>query len=288
MLTVWQQGDWAVECDPEGGRLTRVAWRGRDLLTRPHLPEGVFTAPDPKWGEFETRPVFGYDDCWPSLEVSAWPGRDQPVRDHGELCWRRWSAAPTGLALRAAVSEPGDWVFSRDLSCPDGALRFDFAVTNTGDCPLTMSWAGHALLPPGDVRGLVLPECQTIAQEFPAAFATVGLEPAKVWPYLAALPRGEAVMLVLRNCRAPEFTVVLDGLRWRSAIEGVPQPSLGLWYNHGGYPPQPGLERSEFGLEWLLTPECVLEQAAQRGTAITLAPQQVLRWAVTWSIEEQA
>ncbi|MEI6503824.1 MAG: hypothetical protein WCP21_22665 [Armatimonadota bacterium] len=287
MLTVWQQGDWAVECDPDGGRLTRIAWRGRDLLTRPHLPGGVFTPPDPKWGEFETRPVFGYDDCWPSLEISVWPDRDQPVRDHGELCWRRWSVTPTELALHAAVSEPGDWTFARDLSCPDGALRFDFAVTNTGDRPLTMSWAGHALLPPGALRGLVLPECEAITQEFPEA-GEMEMQLAEAWPYLAALPRGAAVMLVLRHCHTPEFTVALDDdLRWRVGIEGARRPSLGLWYNHGGYPPQPGLERTELGLEWLLTPECVLKQAAQSGSAIVLAPREKLRWVVIWSIEEK-
>jgi len=195
--------------------------------------------------------------------------------------------AETGSTLRTSVSETGDWTFSRELSCPSGALRFGFSITNAGDRPLTMSWAGHALIPPSAVRDLLLPDCEAITQEFPLPAAGVDRSAANLWPHLASLPRGEAAMLVLRNCHAPEFTVSLDGLRWRIAIEGVSRPSLGLWYNNRGYPPEPGLEREEFGLEWMLTPECVLEQAAHSGTAITLAPQEGLRWAVIWSIEEK-
>ena len=287
MLTPWQQGDWDVECQDEGGRLTRVRWGGRDLLTRPHLPGGQFRRPAPRWGEYETRPVFGYDDCWPSLEVSAWPQREQRVRDHGELCWRRWTVDKQGGAMLATASEPGDWTFTRGLRCDEGVLRFDFTVTNEGQRPLAMGWAGHCLVPPGDVRGLVLPGYQTASWAWPPDPSRDRPADAQgVWSVLSALPRGTAVMLVLGHCHPPSFTVALDGLSWRVAIEGVVRPALGLWYNRAGYPPEAGLEREEFGLEWMLTAECVLQDAAASGSAIALAPGQALRWAITWSMEE--
>ncbi|NSW58346.1 MAG: hypothetical protein HPY44_20245 [Armatimonadetes bacterium] len=288
MLTLWRQGDWEVECDLDGGRLTRVCWRGHSLLTGPHMPGGTFTPPDPKWGEYETRPVFGYDDCWPSLEVSLWPGRDRTVRDHGEVCWLPWEIDAGQDALRGTVADSGgEWSFARVLSCDAGALRFDFTVANTGSRPLAMSWAGHALAPPGNVRYLDLPTCRHIRWEWPQERATgdTGVQSADVWPFLREL-EGQAVMLVLDHCAAPVVTVGLDGARWTLAIEGVERPSLGLWYNPGAYPPEPGLEREEFGLEWMLTPECSLQDAAANGNAMMVAPRDELRWAVTWSVKE--
>jgi hypothetical protein len=110
---------------------------------------------------------------------------------------------------------------------------------------------------------------------------------AEVGLPLASLPRSKAVILVLRHCHTAEFTVALERLRWRLAIKGVLRPAPGLWYNNGGYPPEPGLERAELGLEWMLTPECSSEDAVHHGGAITLAAQQARRWAVIWIIEEK-
>lgn len=287
----WRSGDWEVACEELGGRLTRVARRGRDLLTAPHLPGGVFTPPDARWGEYETRSVYGYDDCWPSLEVSVWPGRGRTVRDHGELCWLPWTLGEERGTLVGRVADPeGGWSFTRTLSCPEGALRFEFRCTNNGQAPLCMSWAGHALVPPGAVRELSLPDCETVRLEYPpdksAITGGVPIAARGVWPWLSSLPSGAAVMLVLRNCRSPELSIELDGLRWRLLIEGVARPSLGLWHNLAGYPPEPGLEREELGVEWMLTPECLLEQAAANGSAVVLPPGGELRWTVTWTIEE--
>lgn len=287
MLALWRRCDWEVESDPDGGRLTRVCWRGRSLLTGPHLPGGTFTPPDPAWGEYETRPVFGYDDCWPSLEVSAWPGRDRRVRDHGELCWLRWALDASPEALQGRVADPdGEWSFRRVLSCDAGALRFDFTVRNMGSRPLAMTWAGHALVRPGNVRSLKLPACRSVTREYPPPSSRFAGGAADVWSALLALPDNEPAMLVLRHCLESEFRVDFDGFLWRVEIQGVERPSLGLWYNPGAYPPEPGLQREEFGLEWMLTPECLLEDAAANGNAMMVAPRDELRWAVTWSIEE--
>lgn len=281
MATLWRQGDWEVECEGHGGRLARVAWRGRELLT-PAPPQG---AAGEQWGEYEKRPVFGYDDCWPSLEVSAWPGRDRAVRDHGELCWLPWVLAATEQALVGTVSEPGEWTFARTITVADGALRFDLAVSNDGSRPLVMGWAGHALTLPARVTGMELPACDAVTREWPRPEPPHPW-PSEIWQRLLGMPRGAAVMLVLRNCHAPVFTLALDGMRWRIEIENVSRPSLGLWYNNAGYPPEHGLEREEFGLEWMLTPECLLEDAAASGSAVTLSAGETFPWAVTWTLEE--
>lgn len=286
MLTLWPQDDWEIACDDDGGRLTRVAWRGQELLT-PSPPTPLPVGERCRiWGEFETRPVFGYDDCWPSLEVSAWPGRAQTVRDHGELCWRKWELVAAEQGLVATACEPDDWRFTRQLSCRDKTLRFDFAATNDGPRPLTMGWAGHALLPPASVLNMSLPQCEAVSQAWPAAPLRDAPAYAEgVWPFLREL-RGEAVMLVLEHCATPALALDLGTARWTITIEGVTRPSLGLWYNRDGYPPEPGLMREEFGVEWMLTAQCLLQDAATKGEALILAPGETFRWAVTWIIEE--
>jgi len=92
-------------------------------------------------------------------------------------------------------------------------------------------------------------------------------------------------MLVLADCQAPVVEVTLDGLRWTLAVGGVQRPALGLWYNRRGYPPGEGLARDEFGVEWMLTPECRLDEAVRHDTAWTLAPGESRGWSVTWRIE---
>lgn len=289
-MAAWRHGDWEVECDRYGGRLTRVAWRGHSLLTATHVPPGGFRPPAPEWGEYETRPVFGYDDCWPSLEVSAWPGRGRAVRDHGELCWLQWELEPSADAFTAIARDPGGgWSFARQLSVREGALCFDFTCTNTGNERLLMGWAGHALIPTALVRDLVLPPCQRVRCDFPVdqTRPDTGLCAADVWPSLQQR-EGEAIMLILERCREPEVAVVLDGLRLSLSLAGVPEPSLGLWYNPRGYPPGAGLQRDEFGVEWMLTPECLLEDAARHGTAVAVAPGASVSWSVSWSAEARS
>ncbi|HCU37415.1 MAG TPA: hypothetical protein DGT21_18875 [Armatimonadetes bacterium] len=288
MVALWRAGDWEVHCDTDGGRLDRVLWRGHGLLTGPHLPGGVFTPPSVHWGLYETRPVFGYDDCWPSLDPSPWPGLGRDVRDHGELCWHEWEISPAPDALTCAVSAAdGAWSFRRVISVRDGALQMDFTCGNGGSLPMPMTWAGHALVPPAAVRGLTLPECDRITLDYTTPMITQGDAPRRaldVWPYLQALPVGEAVMLVLHETATPVMSIDIGGMRWRCVLEGISRPALGLWYNRRGYPVEGDLAREEFGIEWMLTGPTRLQDAVEAGTAVTVPPGESLRWSLQWKV----
>src|SRR5664279_3911135 len=59
-------GNWYVQCLPEdGARISVLRYEGQDLLTA--IPSS-FKAPDKFHGEYEIRPVYGYDDCFPTVE----------------------------------------------------------------------------------------------------------------------------------------------------------------------------------------------------------------------------
>ena len=79
---------WQILYAPDdGARILELNYAGHKLLT----PEpAVFRPPDRSYGEFETRPVYGYDDCFPTVDPCTYPGNDFECRDHGQLCWQKW------------------------------------------------------------------------------------------------------------------------------------------------------------------------------------------------------
>jgi len=275
-----------VECDSDdGGRLASIAWNGRELLTRPHLPGGVFSAPSAEFGEYESRPVFGYDDCWPSLQCSPWDGLGCTIRDHGELCWRKWNLRENNGFLSGFVSDDGQgWVFQRDISARDNLLRFEFGCLNTGTSPLPMHWTGHVLVPPAAIDELHLPDFRAIRQDYPWESDLDLRTPEEVWSHLRGLPEGSATFVILSGLRSRELRIYLAEMDWHWTLVGLENPALGLWYNRRGFPQPEALARDEFGIEWMTENVCSLEDAIRVGKAVILEPGEALKWRMEWRI----
>src|SRR5690606_10881696 len=125
-------GQWDVVCRPDdGARLVRLAWAGCELLTGE--PE-AFVVPVADFGAYERRPVFGYDDCFPTVDACGYPGGGGvPVADHGELCWRQWELGTEPGCLVASVhSELLPVTFVRRMRFVGDLLRWEFEVVNRG------------------------------------------------------------------------------------------------------------------------------------------------------------
>ena len=61
--TIANFGTWHIQCIPEdGARISILKYDGYDLFTG---NPSAFKPPEKFIGEFETRPVYGYDDCFP-------------------------------------------------------------------------------------------------------------------------------------------------------------------------------------------------------------------------------
>lgn len=282
----WQSGDWRLICDLEdGGRISSARWRGLELLTQPHLPNGSFRAPAPDYGLYETRPVFGYDDCWPSVQPSVWTGLGREVRDHGELIWRQWENVDLGETLSCTVGDADQgWIFRREVSASGSDLRFAFTCSNTGSAPMPMHWAGHVLVPPLSVVDLELPEFASARQTFPMPSAIGARTGGEVWSYLSGLPAGTSVFVAFDEVRGNELRVSLGEYDWRWRVTGLERPSLGLWFNRRGYPTPSELARDEFGIEWMTGESPRLEDAVREGSAVVLRPGENVQWGMEWSI----
>ena len=277
-------GRWDIECLPaDGGRVAALRFDGRDLLTA--APDR-FIPPDEPPGRYETRPVYGYDDCFPSVDACTYPARDRfQVPDHGELMWLPWDVrVEEGRLVCRTACQLLPAVFRRTLS-PDGsALRWDYEIENASDEPLPCLHVPHALMPPQEIVGLRLPECGAVHDESQEGVPlwTGGDDPAG---HLLAAAPGTAHMLLLRGCRQGRAEVAFrDGPTIEIAWPADLLPTLGIWWNNAAWPAQKGLGRRECALEPMPGPASSLATSHRAGQCLVIPPGGHLSWSITWTV----
>lgn len=244
-------GPWRLECDlADGARITTLQYDGTDLLT---AAPAAFHPPRTDYGRYETRPVYGYDDCFPTVEAClGWP-------DHGELCWLPWQGTPADCSVR---SRRWPVVFRRRLEFAARTLTWSFSLTNEGGHPLPFQHAMHPLMPLDRIASLELPSADAARQ-------------------LRAAPRGTARMLYINDVPEGRFAVAfLDGPRLEVTFPKTLFPTLSIWWNNRGYPDEDGLRRCECAFE----PTPGRNTHLEEGTTLTSQPHGTMSWAVTWNM----
>ena len=278
-----QSGPWHVQCVPgDGARISRLRFRGVDLLTRE--PAG-FHPPIGDHGRFETRPAYGYDDCFPSVDACAYPEGGFDVPDHGELLWLPWDVrAGDGRLVCSVASELLPVTFTREMVFGDASLEWRFGVRNASDLALPFSHVMHALMPPGEVVSLRLPACAAVVSESGRPW-TRGNDPTVAAEHLLGLRPPAAEMLLLRGCRAGRAEVDLRGGLTVAVVFPVDLfPTLGVWWNVGGHPAEAGLERFECALEPMPGPWSSLARSHAEGQCLTVPPGASLAWTIAWHV----
>jgi hypothetical protein len=276
---------WEVHCLPEdGGRLARLAYHGRDLLT---AAPRAFRPPASDYGQYETRPVYGYDDCFPSVDPCCHPDWGD-IADHGELCWLEW-ACETGrdtlsLATRSRVLP---LTFRRTLRFFPGELVWQFEVSNHHALDLPMLHVMHALLPLERVCGITVPAFAVAVDEIdeqPAELAG----PKAVSEFLMGRPCGSAAMLLLRGVEAGMYEVMFrEGWRLQVHYDSGLFPTLGIWWNRDSYPDEDGRRRTECALEPIPGEWSSLARSCEEGRVPLIPPGSTLDWEVAWIVREE-
>lgn len=277
-------GPWDVECLPaDGARLGALRFEGQDLLTgRPT----TFRPPSSDYGRYETRRVYGYDDCFPTVDGCVYPGsRTFQVPDHGELCWLGWHVAAGDGRLDCRVaSELLPVVFRRSMIFDDSSLRWQFEVANAGDERVRFLHVMHALMAPDRIVGLKLPAFAEAYDEMNDT--ALGAEtPEEIAEGLLACGPRTARMLLLRRVAAGRVTLVLrNGLRLQ--IEFPPDlfGTLGIWWNRAGYPDEDGRRRVECALEPIPGTCSSLAGSVADGACLSVEPKGRLEWTIVWEM----
>jgi len=274
--------NWHIEYIPDdGARIAVLRYDGHDLLTgRPDL----FRAPDRFYGEYETRPVFGYDDCFPTVDPCSLPGRESECRDHGELCWQKWNTELRGNSLICTTDCLLPAVkFRRRLTFDGSRLSWRFEVTPQQDEKAVFLHVMHALLPLENIVSMEIPECTKILNEIDSR--ETSLKSSKeLGEYLLAFQPGSFEMLLLREIADGSVKLCFrNGLKLEIRFDNHLFPTLGIWWNRGGYP-HGGQLRTECAFEPIPGTCSDLSKSYRDGVFLSVTPGEKLCWDVTWSV----
>lgn len=278
-------GNWHVECLPgDGGRISVLQYAGKDLLTS--LPT-AFKSPGENFGEYESRPVYGYDDCFPTVDRCRFPDQQYMVRDHGELCWMEWQIRPEGRQLICTVDCPHPpATFIRTLEFEGNILKWKFTILNRSASGFSFLHVMHALMPLQLIRKIELPDFDMILDE--NTFSQPGLKkPNEVVSFLMNLNSGTFTMLLLRN---PKTGLIRLGLKnGLTLVIDFPVnnfPTIGIWWNKAGYPGGNGQYRTECAFEPIPGSCSSLEKSFREGIYLTAEPGKNIHYEIIWKIEQ--
>lgn len=277
-------GDWLVDYDlKDGGRIKRLCFNGFDLLTR---EPSQFTPPSQDFGKFETRPVYGYDDCFPSVERCGYPGKEWVVPDHGELCWLPWEVEQkTGQLTFSVKSQALPVTFKRELFFGENELRWSFEVNNHGNEWLPFQHVMHPLLNIEDIADVKLPGFKSVVDESEGELKIKSSEDLR--DFLFSVGKGHARMLYLVQ---PDDNKVQWKYKNGVCVEmSFPQEyfsSIGIWWDHWGYPNEEGHRRCECAFEPIAGLTSKLDDAHKAGLATYVEPDSYITWDIRWKIKK--
>jgi len=276
--------NWSVVYTPEdGARLNRLRYKGFDLLTTE--PES-FKPPLADYGKFETRPVYGYYDCFPSVDPCAFPGLDWKVPDHGELCWLKWQVDETKDRLIFSVkSEILPVIFKREMHFADDVLTWKFHFYNEGHDTLPFLHIMHPLMPLREVDRFALPAFESVFDDIHQKYLSFS-KPDEIENFLLEQPTGTTQMLFLQQVHHGEMSLTFkNGLNCVITFPVKIFPTIGVWWDNLGYPDEDGCRRNECAFEPTPGPTSVLADVYKTGSCPSILPGQSLSWQIIWKIE---
>lgn len=283
MSDTFEFGKWVAEYDlQDGARIGRLAYAGVELVT---TEPKKFKSPEADYGLYETRPVYGYDDCFPSVEQSAYPGKDWEIPDHGELCWLPWKCEVQGSRLQFTTeSKVLPVLFKRILKFGETTLSWKFEVINTGSIPLPFQHVIHPLMPLNDVTGIQLPVFESVNNDRGEEFHLKS--PAAVEEFLLNVLPGDFYMLFIQGAREGRIGWIFkDSLQVEMIYPLKLFPGIGIWWNNSGYPDEEGCRRNECAFEPIPGRTSTLLEAHNDGLALIAEAGKPFTWEITWNIK---
>jgi hypothetical protein len=275
---------WHLKFIPDdGARIEVLKYAGQDLLVSiPYL----FITPDRFYGEYETRPVYGYDDCFPTVDPCVYPGGEHQCRDHGEICWQTWKTEIKGNSLICSTDCLHPAVnFKRILTFKGNRLIWRFEVTTHSAEKSVFLHVMHALLPPDKITGIEIPECRKILDEVKSK--ETGLKSsAELGEYLLAFHPGSFGMFLLREISDGFFKLHFsNGVILEVTFDQKLFPTLGIWWNRGGYP-EGGQLRTECAFEPIPGSCSDLSKSYNDGVYLSVEPGKPMVWEINWTVSK--
>ncbi|MBZ5564961.1 MAG: hypothetical protein LAP13_21390 [Acidobacteriia bacterium] len=262
--------------------MSALRYAHQDLLT---APPATFHSPAGDYGQYETRPVYGYDDCFPTVDPCDFPTQGWPVPDHGELCWLPWEVTPARDQLAFHVkSELLPVIFTRRMSFQRSSLNWLFEVINTGNMNVPFLHVMHCLMPLREVAEVRVPEFSRVVDEAHDKGLPL-TTPRHVEDLLLSQGTNKAWMLLLQGVKSGSVGIAFkSGLKLEVRFPLELFPTLGIWWNNGKYPDEEGCRRVECAFEPIPGPYSSLAKSFQEGAYLLAPARASVRWTITWNI----
>ena len=165
---------------------------------------------------------------------------------------------------------------------PDRPGRFP----NGELCWLPWLHVMHPLFDPDAIQSVKAPEFAEAYDEHCTAGMALNRADA-VARFLLEQETGLAKMILLRGVR--EGRIEIDFKSGPALIVEFPvdlYPTLGIWWNNGGYPDENDLRRRECAFEPIPGSSSDLAQSARHGSCPVTAPGKETAWRVVWRVTE--
>ena len=281
---IFQFEKWLVEYTTEdGARLDKLSFDNYDLMT---TEPKSFHPPSKDYGKYETRPVYGYDDCFPSVEVSKFPSKEWNIPDHGEICWISWDTISKPDSLIFTVkSKELPVIFKREMNFSENGIIWKFEVKNEGDKTLPFQHVMHPLMPLDEVVDFVLPNFKSLHNAISDQIMVELNNPEAVKKYLLSQKVGSANMLFLQKVDDGEMSwMYKNGLHLKVSFSKENFPSIGIWWNNLAYPDEDGCRRNECAFEPIPGLNSTLKDNYKNGTCLSVSPGETFTWQIHWDI----
>lgn len=289
-----------------GGRIAELELAGRQWLWRSDVIP--YATPTAGASYAQSAESGGYDDCFPTVGACRVPGWVRlyggiELPEHGEL----WCQAPTlevetSVAGQCAVTTWQGMAMPYRLTrvvraAPDGAVVFEYHVTNDGAERLPFIWSSYPLFPMTPTSELLLPEGSEL-RVYGAFGITLGDHKSQHrWPFVRAagkvydfvrpyaVAKRYACKLFLDVPHGRGRAVLREGghdLEVTFEVASVGQ--FGVWLNKQGWTP---LRKGKAPLNLAFAPsvgapDALSDALGDWNRAQWLEPGEVRSWVLSW------
>ena len=266
----------------DGARLNHLSYNNYDLLT---AEPKFFRPPTTDYGLYETRPVYGYDDCFPSCDPCKFPGSEWDVPDHGEICWLKWQVIEKENHLIFRIkSEVLPLIFKREMIFYRNSLTWKFEVQNNANVTLPFVHIIHPLLPLDEIVDLKLPAFETVYDEIADRILQLKDEES-AQKFLFNQKKGNFNMLFLQNVQSGKMCwKYKNNLQIEMTFPVEFFPTIGIWWNNSAYPDEDGCRRNECAFEPVPGHVSDLSKAHKHGNCLSVLPQNSFSWEIVWEM----
>jgi len=276
-------GKWDIQCLPyDGARIAALRYEDQDLLT---ANPSKFKVPEKFYGEYETRPVYGYDDCFPTVDPCKSPDQSTDYRDHGELCWLQWNVKVDGkLLICSTFCAKPKVTFNRILEFSGDKLTWKFEVINTSGEKYRFLHVMHALMPLNQIQSIQLPAFSKCIDDVNSVDLPLDT-PQKMEDHLLAIKPDQFEMLLLRDINAGKVKLGFkENLSLEVSFDNKLFPTLGIWWTNAGYPAESGLKRTECAFEPIPGTCSNLFDTVKDGVSLIAEPGETIKWEIIWEM----